>query len=146
MEKLKKYEKILESKGDKLVPMNPHTDSIYPINLKSFNINYNPSLHRDKKFREVHESIVKEGYNPLKYDYIVVLNEDRRILDGKKRIKALRLAGATSTTPIPVKLMKVINQKKSKKKLTTTHKGILIMFFILTLFGILLSQVISLFL
>ena len=146
MVELEKYKKILEKSNDRLVPANPNTDSVYRFLFKHLKIYYNPNIHKDKKFREVYESIVEEGYNPTKYNYITVTGKGGNVLDGKKRIKAMHLAGVSPTTSILVKVVKVVGPSSEKEKLTFLHKGVIIFFLILTLLTFLLSKIIGLFL
>ena len=51
MDNLKKHKKLLKERGSKLVKVNPNTDSIYYIFLKSFKIDYNPNRFKDKEFK-----------------------------------------------------------------------------------------------
>tara|TARA_R110001583_G_scaffold62704_1_gene184207 strand:+ start:12799 stop:13239 length:441 start_codon:yes stop_codon:yes gene_type:complete len=146
MVKIDKLKKILEHYNDKLVPTNPHNDSVYPVAFKDINQDYRPNIHRDKEFRKVYESIIKEGYQPLKYNYITAMKRGKYILDGKKRIAAMKLTGVSPTEHIPIKLLKVIGNKEKDLGLTTMTRGVIMIFLTLTILTFLLYWGISLFL
>ena len=146
MDDLKKHKKLLKERGSKLVKVNPNTDSIYYIFLKSFKIDYNPNRFKDKEFKKVYKSIKENGYLPKKYNYITVLNEGGLIIDGKKRIKALRLVGRGPKTKVPVKLVKSVGVNKENPQLKDRHIGVLLIFMFATLLSLLIGFILNLFL
>ena len=57
------------------------------------------------------------------------------------------LAGVSPTALIPVKVVKLVGPNNDEKEnLTTLHKGVIIIFIILTLLAFLLTELITLFL
>tara|TARA_R110002012_G_scaffold42761_1_gene116225 strand:- start:258 stop:698 length:441 start_codon:yes stop_codon:yes gene_type:complete len=146
MEELKKYKKKLELRGSKLVNENPRTDSVVYIFLKSFKIDYNPNRLKDKQFKKVYTSIKENGYLPKKHNYITVLRDGGIVLDGKKRIKALRLTGRGPQTKVPVKLVKTVGIEEEIPTLKDVHVGVLLIFMFATLISILIGSILNLFL